>query len=121
MDYSAGAYYVAEAMCLLKNEGFYIDSLVMCYPWTTGLLTKELSSDCPKTLFVLAGEAYISEGKTYMNEMKAVGIAVEVAEYDGAIHSFIESDCGLSARLYYSECFGGINSAIHSCNYIRSA
>ena len=56
MGYSAGAYYAAEVVRMLKNDGFAVDSLVMCYPWTTGLPAKNMSSDFPKTLFVLAGE-----------------------------------------------------------------
>ena len=36
MGYSAGAYYAAETVRMLKKGGFAVDSLVMCYPWTTG-------------------------------------------------------------------------------------
>lgn len=93
MGYSAGAYYAAEAVRMLKKDGFDVDSLVMCYPWTTGLPTKELSSEYPKTLFVLAGEDPISQkSKTYMDAMKAAGIKVETVEYESAVHSFIESN-----------------------------
>lgn len=93
MGYSAGAYYAAESVRMLKKDGFAVDSLVMCYPWTTGLPTKELSSDHPRTLFVLAGEDPISQkSKTYMDAMKAAGITVEAVEYEGAVHSFIESN-----------------------------
>lgn len=93
MGYSAGAYYAAEAMRLLKNDEFHIASLVMCYPWTTGLPTEDLSSDCPKTLFVLAGKDPISQkAKIYVDTMKAADVNVEVIEYDGAVHSFIESN-----------------------------
>lgn len=93
MGYSAGAYYAAEAVRMLKKDGFAVDSLVMCYPWTTGLPTKELSSEYPKTLFVLAGEDPISQkSKIYMDAMKAAGITVETVEYERAVHSFIESN-----------------------------
>ncbi len=93
MGYSAGAYYSAEAMRLLKENDFDTASLVLCYPWTTGLPTKNLSSDCPKTLFVLAGEDPISQkSKSYIEAMKAAGVDVEVIEYDSAVHSFIESN-----------------------------
>ena len=93
MGYSAGAYYAAESVRMLKKDGFAVDSLVMCYPWTTGLPTKELSNDHPRTLFVLAGEDPISQkSKTYMDAMKAAGITVEAVEYEGAVHSFIESN-----------------------------
>ena len=86
MGYSAGAYYAAETVRMLKKGGFAVDSLVMCYPWTTGLPTKELSSDYPKTMFVLAGEDPISQkSKTYIDAMKAAGITVEAVEYEGAV------------------------------------
>ena len=78
---------------LKKDDDFNIASLVLCYPWTTGLPTKNLSSDCPKTLFVLAGEDPISQkSKSYIEAMKAAGVDVEVIEYDSAVHSFIESN-----------------------------
>lgn len=93
MGYSAGAYYSAEAMRLLKEAGFDIASLVMCYPWTTGLPTNNLSADCPKTLFVLAGQDPISQrAKTYIEAMKKAGVTVETVEYKTAVHSFIESN-----------------------------
>ena len=80
-------------MRLLKENDFDIASLVLCYPWTTGLPTKNLSSDCPKTLFVLAGEDSISQkSKSYIEAMKAAGVDVEVIKYDSAVHSFIESN-----------------------------
>ena len=93
MGYSAGAYYASEAAHLLKNDGFDIESLVMCYPWTTGLPDDHLSESCPRTLFILAGEDPISQkSKKYAETMKAVGVDVETTEYDGAVHSFIESN-----------------------------
>lgn len=52
-----------------------------------------MSSDFPKTLFVLAGEDPISQkSKSYIEAMKAAGVDVEVIEYDSAVHSFIESN-----------------------------
>lgn len=112
MGYSAGAYYAAEAMCLLKNDDYHIASLVMCYPWTTGLPTEELSSDCPKTLFVLAGKDPISQkAKTYMDTMKAAGVNVEVIEYDCAVHSFIESNNPESSNDFAEDMESVINPA----------
>ena len=65
----------------------------MCYPWTTGLPDNHLSESCPRTLFILAGEDPISQkSKKYAEKMKAVGVDVETTEYDGALHSFIESN-----------------------------
>lgn len=99
MGYSAGAYYSAEAMRLLKDDGFDISSLVLCYPWTMGLPTDNLSIDCPRTLFVLAGQDPISQrSKTYRDNMEKAGIAVKNVEYDEAVHSFIESNNPESAN-----------------------
>ena len=97
---------------LLKNDGFHIASLVMCYPWTTGLPTEELSSDCPKTLFVLAGKDPISQkAKIYVDTMKAAGVNVEVIEYDCAVHSFIESNNPESSNDFAEDMESVINPA----------
>ena len=93
MGYSAGAYYAAEAVRLLKESGLDIHSLILCYPWCTGLPTDALNEDWPKTLFVFAGQDPISQrAKHYAEDMENAGIEVEIIEYEGAVHSFIESN-----------------------------
>lgn len=93
MGYSAGAYYASEATRLLQKENFDMASLVMCYPWTTGLDVKKLDEDFPHTLFVLAGNDPISQkAKPYIDSMNTVGIETEMIEYENAVHSFIESN-----------------------------
>ena len=93
MGYSAGAYYASEATRLLQKENFDMASLVMCYPWTTGLNVKKLDEDFPRTFFVLAGNDPISQkAKPYIDSMNAVGIETETIEYENAVHSFIESN-----------------------------
>lgn len=61
MGYSAGAYYSAEAIRLLVEENFSMESLILCYPWTTGLSADDLNKDWPATLYVLAGQDQISQ------------------------------------------------------------
>lgn len=93
IGYSAGAYYASEATRLLQKEDFNMASLVMCYPWTTGLDVKKLDEDFPHTFFVLAGNDPISQkAKLYINSMNAAGIETETIEYENAVHSFIESN-----------------------------
>ena len=93
MGYSAGAYYASEATRLLQKEDFDMASLVMCYPWTTGLNVKKLDENFPRTFFVLAGNDPISQkAKPYIDSMNAVGIETETIEYENAVHSFIESN-----------------------------
>lgn len=93
IGYSAGAYYASEATRLLQKEDFDMASLVMCYPWTTGLDVKKLDEDFPRTFFVLAGNDPISQkAKPYIDSMNAAGIETEMIEYENAVHSFIESN-----------------------------
>lgn len=93
MGYSAGAYYASEATRLLQKEDFDMASLVMCYPWTTGLNVKQLDEDFPPTFFVLAGNDPISQrAKPYIDSMNAAGIETDTIEYENAVHSFIESN-----------------------------
>ena len=93
MGYSAGAYYAAESTRMLQESNFEVAGLVLCYPWTTGLSTNDLSSKWCPTLFVLAGQDQISQkAKPYAESMKNAGIEVEIKEYENAVHSFIESN-----------------------------
>lgn len=93
MGYSAGAYYAADSTRLLQKEGFKMASLVLCYPWTTGLKADQLAKDFPPTLFVLAGKDPISQkAKSYLKAMESAGLDVKVLEYENAVHSFIESN-----------------------------
>lgn len=93
MGYSAGAYYAADSTRLLQKEGFKMASLVLCYPWTTGLKADQLAKDFPPTLFVLAGRDPISQkAKSYVKAMESAGLDVKVLEYENAVHSFIESN-----------------------------
>ena len=61
MGYSAGAYYAADSTRLLQKADFDMASLVLCYPWTTGLDAKKLEKDFPPTLFILSGQDPISQ------------------------------------------------------------
>lgn len=93
MGYSAGAYYAADSTRLLQKEGFRMASLVLCYPWTTGLKVDKLAKDFPPALFVLAGKDPISQkAKSFVKAMESAGLDVEVLEYKNAVHSFIESN-----------------------------
>ena len=93
MGYSAGAYYAADSTRLLQKEGFKMASLVLCYPWTTGLKADQLAKDFPPTLFVLAGKDPISQkAKSYLKAIESAGLDVKVLEYENAVHSFIESN-----------------------------
>lgn len=93
MGYSAGAYYAADSTRLLQKADFDMSSLVLCYPWTTGLNADKLEEGFPPTLFVLSGQDPISQrAKDYVKDMESVGLDVEVIEYENAVHSFIESN-----------------------------
>lgn len=93
MGYSAGAYYAADSTRLLQLADFDMASLVLCYPWTTGLKADKLEKDFPPTLFVLSGQDPISQkSKSYVKDMESAGLEVEVIEYENAVHSFIESN-----------------------------
>lgn len=93
MGYSAGAYYAADSTRLLQKADFDMSSLVLCYPWTTGLHVDELKEDFPPTLFILSGQDPISQkAKSYVKDMESAGLELEVIEYENAVHSFIESN-----------------------------
>lgn len=93
MGYSAGAYYAADSTRLLQKANFEMASLVMCYPWTTGLDVDDLEEDFPPTLFVLSGQDPISQkAKNYVKDMETAGLELDVIEYENAVHSFIESN-----------------------------
>lgn len=93
MGYSAGAYYAADSARLLQKAGFPTASLVLCYPWTTGLNAGKLEKDFPPTLFVLSGQDPISQkAKSYVKDMESAGFKPEVIEYENAVHSFMESN-----------------------------
>lgn len=93
MGYSAGAYYAADSTRLLQKADFDVASLVLCYPWTTGLDADDLEEDFPPTLFILAGQDPISQkAKSYVKGMESAGLEVKVIEYENAVHSFIESN-----------------------------
>ena len=93
MGYSAGAYYAADSTRLLQKANFDMASLVLCYPWTTGLDVNNLGEDFPPTLFILSGQDPISQrAKSFVEDMKSSGFELEVIEYENAVHSFIESN-----------------------------
>ena len=93
MGYSAGAYYAADSTRMLQKADFDVSSLVLCYPWTTGLDADKLEEDFPPTLFVLSGQDPISQkAKNYVMDMESMGLKPEVIEYENAVHSFIESN-----------------------------
>lgn len=93
MGYSAGAYYAADSTRLLQKADFDMASLVLCYPWTTGLDAKKLEKDFPPTLFILSGQDPISQNaKIFVKAMESAGLEMEVIEYENAVHSFIESN-----------------------------
>lgn len=93
MGYSAGAYYAADSTRLLQKANFDMASLVLCYPWTTGLDVDELEEDFPPTLFILSGQDPISQkAKSFVKDMESAGLELEVKEYENAVHSFIESN-----------------------------
>lgn len=93
MGYSAGAYYAADSTRLLQKSDFDMASLVLCYPWTTGLDADKLEEDFPPTLFILSGQDPISQkAKSFVTDMESVGLELEVIEYENAVHSFIESN-----------------------------
>ena len=93
MGYSAGAYYAADSTRMLQKADFDMSSLVLCYPWTTGLDADKLKDDFPPTLFILSGQDPISQkAKNYVKDMGSAGLEVEVIEYENAVHSFIESN-----------------------------
>lgn len=93
MGYSAGAYYAADSARLLQKAGFPTASLVLCYPWTTGLKAAKPEKDFPPTLFILSGQDPISQkAKSYVQDMESAGLELEVIEYENAVHSFMESN-----------------------------
>lgn len=93
MGYSAGAYYAADSTRLLQKASFDMASLVLCYPWTTGLDVDDLEEDFPPTLFILSGQDPISQkAKSFVKDMESAGLKLEVIEYENAVHSFIESN-----------------------------
>lgn len=93
MGYSAGAYYAADSTRLLQKADFDMSSLVLCYPWTTGLDVDDLEEDFPPTLFILSGQDPISQkAKSFVKDMESAGLELEVIEYENAVHSFIESN-----------------------------
>lgn len=68
-------------------------SLVLCYPWTTGLDAQKLEKNFPPTLFILSGQDPISQkAKSFVKDMESVGLNPEVIEYEKAVHSFMESN-----------------------------
>lgn len=93
MGYSAGAYYATDSAKLLQKADFDTASLVLCYPWTTGLDAVDPEKDFPPTLFILSGQDPISQkAKGYVKDMESAGLEVKVIEYENAVHSFIESN-----------------------------
>ena len=93
MGYSAGAYYAADSTRLLQLADFDMASLVLCYPWTTGLKVDKLEKYFPPTLFILSGQDPISQkAKSFVKDMESAGLELEVIEYGNAVHSFIESN-----------------------------
>lgn len=93
IGYSAGAYYAADSTRMLQQSDFDMASLVLCYPWTTGLNAYQLEKDFPPTLFVLSGQDPISQkAKKYVKDIESAGLEADVIEYENAVHSFIESN-----------------------------
>ena len=91
--YIIQADYAADSTRLLQKADFEMASLVLCYPWTTGLDADKLEKDFPPTLFVLSGQDPISQkAKSFVNDMESAGLESEVIEYENAVHSFIESN-----------------------------
>lgn len=93
MGYSAGAYYASASAIQLANRDFELNAQVLCYPFTTFLDKKSVNENVAPALFILAGEDPISqESKAYEEYLKTNGVKTTIKEYQGAGHSFIESN-----------------------------
>ena len=84
---------ICGVLIVLLLTLYLMASLVLCYPWTTGLNANKLKKDFPPTLFVLSGQDPISQkAKKYVKDMESTGLEPDVIEYENAVHSFIESN-----------------------------
>ena len=93
MGYSAGAYYASASAVDLANKGFDLQAQILCYPFTTFLTKQKVNEKVAPALFVLASEDPISQGsKEYEEYLRNNGVKTTIKEYQGAGHSFIESN-----------------------------
>lgn len=93
MGYSAGAYYAAKTAISLDKQNIPLMAQVLCYPWTNSLTKEKINSTLAPAMFVWASEDPISQNsKTYEKTLKDNGITTYLKEYQGANHSFIESN-----------------------------
>ncbi len=93
MGYSAGAYYTAKTAIALDKQNIPLMAQVLCYPWTKSLPTEKISSTLAPAMFVWASEDPISQNsKTYERALNSSGVTTYLKEYQGAVHSFIESN-----------------------------
>lgn len=93
MGYSAGAYYAAKTAISLDKQGIPLMAQVLCYPWTNSLTKEKINSTLAPAMFVWASEDPISQNsKTYEKTLKDNGVTTYLKEYQGATHSFIESN-----------------------------
>lgn len=93
MGYSAGAYYAAKTAISLDKQNIPLAAQVLCYPWTTSISKKNISSTQAPALFVLASEDPISQNsRSYEKSLRTNGVKTAIKEYQGAGHSFIESN-----------------------------
>lgn len=93
MGYSAGAYYASAAAIKLAGLDFPLCAQVLCYPFTTFLDENSVDEHVAPALFVLAGEDPISQdSRAYEAYLRSNGVSTTIQEYQGAGHSFIESN-----------------------------
>lgn len=93
MGYSAGAYYAAQTAISLDQQNIPLMAQVLCYPWTNSLTKEKIDSTLAPAMFVLASDDPISQNsKAYAKALEESGVPVYLKEYQGAHHSFIESN-----------------------------
>ena len=93
LGYSAGGYYAASSAIELDKSGFKLASQILCYAWSKFLPEDQVNPTVAPALFVLASEDPISQdSRVYEETLRNSGIKTEIKEYQGAKHSFIESN-----------------------------
>lgn len=111
MGYSAGAYYTAKTAISLDKQNIPLMAQVLCYPWTNSLTKEKINSTLAPAMFVLASEDPISQNsKPYEKALNSNGVTTYLKEYQGATHSFIESNNPEGSKNITEELESVINS-----------
>ena len=95
IGYSAGAYYVANAVIELNKVNFNFSKQILVYPYigdTVNRVENLKNNIAPTTIIICGKDDYKKDARKYKDKLEKIGTKVDLKEYKDAYSGFIEEN-----------------------------